>query len=326
MLGPDVDFVDEGTDRKWGGRISVDRRDGRWWSFAASVGGVSIVRAIRFLCPDYTEADAVGHVRSFLLVHEGNGPEAADVDNDTGELRQLAHAEYAHELLDRAVALDGTDGQAYLETRGLGPPYPLELGWVDQARPGDGAIIASLTAAGRTVAILLTFIDASARKSTLRPQRMRLNLEAAQPGAALLIPTEDTSRLDLGTDTIVVEGLENLLSLAPLRNPTQRLVGLPGIDTLGHIEVRRGERILVFQDSDPEGSPAREGLQRGVDGFCSKAPSCADHFSELGGSSAVCKPQVAALKKLLSAPIAAALSLVARSTASHHYRATEYEG
>jgi hypothetical protein len=132
LLGPDVDFVDEGHDRKWGGRIAVDRRDGRWWSYAEAVGGVSIMKAIRFLQPEYSEADAVAYASAFLNTHPGDGPEAADVDDaDASELQHLANAAYARELLDRAVPIEASDGERYLIGRGLNPPYPIELSWVD---------------------------------------------------------------------------------------------------------------------------------------------------------------------------------------------------
>lgn len=58
--------------------------------------------------------------------------------------------------------------------------------------------------------------------------------------------------VDILADTLVVEGLEDLLSLAELGRAA-RLVGLPGIGTLRHLPVKEGERITVFRDGDEPG-------------------------------------------------------------------------
>ena len=70
--------------------------------------------------------------------------------------------------------------------------------------------------------------------------------------------------VDILADTLVVEGLEDLLSLAELGRAA-RLVGLPGIGTLRHLPVKEGERITVFRDGDEPGSGADKGLVAGVD-------------------------------------------------------------
>jgi hypothetical protein len=169
--------------------------------------------------------------------------------------------------LQQVVPIEGTDGEKYLRSRALPPPYPLKLYWLPNARTGEGAVVVELIAASRTVGVLLTYVDALGRKSAHRPARRRFNVERA-PDAVMLIPPTDISQRPIDHDTIIVEGLENALSLAHVQHPAQRILGLPGIGALRHLverTVRKGERVVVFRDGDPSASAADKSLRTGVD-------------------------------------------------------------
>jgi putative DNA primase/helicase len=273
ILGSDVPFQDVGHDRRWSGLggFSVDRRDGAWFSFATAAGGHSTLAMVRFLQQGSAWTDAEAWVLSFLTKNPGTGPCDIHVDDDDdSQWRRQLNAERARKILDKAGPISGTDGERYLISRGLGPaPYPLDLKWLPDARTGEGAIVVELIASGRTVAILITYVDALGCKSTVIPNRQRLNIEPNQPGAIIEIAAATPGATDIVADTIICEGLENGLSLALVRSPPQRIVALPGIAALKHVKVRKGERATVFQDSDDAGHPALEGLQAGIDALLS---------------------------------------------------------
>ena len=108
----------------------------------------------------------------------------------------------------------------------------------------------------------LGYLDPDGRKSTITPNRRRFALEKA-PDAVFEFPKPNDAT-DLLADTLVVEGLENALSLAELGRSV-RIVGLPGIGTLQNLPVRKGEKILIVRDGDKPGSGADKGLIAGVD-------------------------------------------------------------
>jgi hypothetical protein len=267
-----TDYVDIGHDRRWNGLggFSVDRRNGAWYDFATVDGGYSAVRLVLFLRESYSRAEAVGWVQAFLAAHPGTGPAIhAVADDDASELQILVSATRARAIQAVAGPLAGTDGERYLILRGLAPPYPCELKWLADARPGEGAIVIDLIGHGRLVGVLLTYIDALGCKSVREPNRRRFNLER-DPGAVMRIATRNPGVLDMHADTWIIEGLENGLSLACVRRPGVEILALPGIGALANLEVgttlRAGARVLLIRDGkDAEESPARKGEQRGLD-------------------------------------------------------------
>ena len=316
ILGNDVCYRDVGHDRHWSGLggFNVDRRDGAWYCFGTGEGGYATVPMVRFLQKGSAWDDAEAWVRSFITAHPGEGPCTGEVaDGDASKTRLLISSVKAHEILANAVPIDGTDGERCLDGRGLGrAPYPLPLKWLPDARPGEGAIVAELVASSRTVGVLITYVDALGAKSVHRPNRRRFNLEPC-PGAVMSITPSAMGAVDIVCDTVIVEGLENLLSIARVRQPAWRLVGLPGIGVLRHLQpARKGERIIVFRDGDPEDSPAAKGLQDGVDALLlagavvrvTTTPPGADANSLLQDP----KQGLRALRRLLAKPAGAALS------------------
>jgi hypothetical protein len=240
ILGPNVPYRDEGHDRRWSGLggFSVDLRDGAWWCFGAEIGGHGTVGMTRFLLSSSRE-DAAAWVSAFLAANPGTGPCTADVpeEDDAGETRAQISAYRAREIIAAAGSIDGTDGERYLRSRGLAPPYPIKLTWLPDARAGEGAIVVELTASNRPVAILCTYVDATCRKSAHSPNRRRFNLEPYRPDAVMLIAEREAGTVDIGADVIIVEGLENGLSVAQVKQPGWQIIALPGIGALQHLEV-----------------------------------------------------------------------------------------
>ena len=265
LLGTEVGFTDIGHDRRWTGLggFSVDRRNGQWYCFGSGEGGFSAVSLVRFLRQGRPGSwqEAEQWVRAWLTQHPGEGSATGIVpENEHNE----AAAAFARRILETAPLLEEGDGLTYLQSRGLEPPYPLELRWLADARTGEGALVAPLVASGRAVGVLLTFVDARGGKSVVQPSRMRLNLEPDQPGAVIVIADAVPGVIDMSADTIITEGLENGLSLARVKS-LSRILALPGIGALPSVPVRKGERVIVFQDSDDPDSPAAKGLQTGID-------------------------------------------------------------
>jgi hypothetical protein len=53
------------------------------------------------------------------------------------------------------------------------------------------------------------------------------------------IAEREPGSVDQTTDVVVVEGLENGLSIARVKQPGWAVLALPGINTLAHLEVER---------------------------------------------------------------------------------------
>jgi hypothetical protein len=257
---------DEGHDRKWSGHggFSVDRRNGAWYSFAAGRGGVASVGMVRFLKPEYGVPDAGAWVRAWLAQHAGTGPCTAELpdDDDASESWRRYRAAEARRLLDAMVPVAGT-AAIYLNSRQLPPPYPPELlGFIEDARLGEGAVAGVLRAHDRVVGVQLTYLDPDGCRSLVAPLRERFNLEVAA-GAVFEIQAAGSVK-ELTFDTILCEGLEDGLSVAQLGRHW-RVIAVPGIGALRHVAVRQGERILIMRDGDEPGSASDKGLIAGVD-------------------------------------------------------------
>jgi hypothetical protein len=238
----DVAFLDLGHDRRWEGLggFAVDRRDGAWFCFGSEEGGYSARKLVHFLLRGSSWVDSETWLRSFLAQHPGTGPCNADVaDDDETETRTRISAFKARQIRDAASPIEGSDGEQYLRSRGLPAPYPLELKWLPDARTGEGAIVVDLIASGRPVGVLCTYVDALGTKSAHQPNRRRFNLEPGHPGAVMRIAEREPGSVDQTTDIVVVEGLENGLSIARAKKPGWEILALPGISALAHLEVER---------------------------------------------------------------------------------------
>jgi hypothetical protein len=336
LIPADIPFADENGARHWPELgLHIDLGTGAVHWPRAKVFGDRTVWFIRSLqrCGhqiQYSREQAEAWLETFLArpEHQGIGPLDPKLVEEN-ETRRIANAERAAEILAEAVDIAGTDGERYLESRGLLAPWPLPLKWHPNMRPGEGAIIAPLTALGRVVSILITYITALATKSLVAPPRRRLNIEK-HPGAYILIDDRLPGVFDIIADTIITEGVENGLALARVKRPGWRILALVGINTLQNIAPERsGERIIVFQDSDPEGSPARAGLQRGIDALKLVGANVkCTAFSELGDANDILRHQdggEAELTRLLQTAAVAPLSFGAEVERLARLPPTEYE-
>jgi putative DNA primase/helicase len=337
LIPADITFADEHGARHWpelGLHIDLGTGAIRWPR--AKVFGdrtVWFIRSLQRECHQikYSREEGEAWLKSFLDKPERQGLGPLDPKlTEENETRRIANAERANEILAEAVDIIGTDGERYLESRGLPAPWPLALKWRPNMRAGEGAIIAPLTALGRVVAILITYITALATKSLVAPPRRRLNIEADHPGACILIADREPGAVNIVADTIITEGLENGEALARVRQPGWRLLALVGINTLQNIVPERaGERIIIFQDSDPEGHPAREALERGIDALklAGAAVRCTA-FSEFGDANDILRHQdggEAELTRLLQTSALAPLSFEREAEHLAKLPPTEYE-
>jgi putative DNA primase/helicase len=336
IIPADTPFTDDGADRHWEepSSLYVCRASGSYRWYARALFGRNTLKLIQALQQrmhglTFTIAQAAVWLGDFLAQHTGTGPLEPGLAAGS-ETKRVANAAWAKEILAEAVDLDpDSDGGRYLDARGLPGPWPLRLQWLTNARPGEGAIVTPLTAHGRTTGVQLTYITPLATKSLVKPARMRLNIEP-EP-AFIEIASREPGVVDISADTILVEGVENGLSLSRLKRPGWRIIALPGITTLAQFTPeRQGERVVVFQDSDPEGSSAREALQDGIDAIkLAGAAVRATVLCELGDANAILLHkkdggEVELTRLLLTAAIAP-LSFAREAERLAQLSRTEYE-
>jgi hypothetical protein len=326
--GEETPYHDEDKERKWGS-LSICRQSGAWYSWAAARGGYDALSLIRFLRPDYDHEDPVRWLVKFLAANPGTGQLEADIGEWT-ETRRLANSELGRHYLDVSIPLpEDSRGAQYLAGRGLPPPYPSFIRWYPDARVGEGAIVVPLIDNARPVAAMLTYIDGLGAKSTVEPIRRRFNIEPDHPGAVMEIAVATPGTIDISADVIICEGLENGLSIARVKSPAWRIVALPGIHTLKHVMLERAERrVIVFQDSDPKGHPARTGLEAGVDAMllAEKEVRVTEH-SDHGDANSILQTEGLGekeLKRLLAKPAGAALSFKGKVEELSKLPETEY--
>lgn len=235
------------------GALSINQHTGAWYDHSTGTGGLSTVKLVKHLRP---EGDAEAWVRLYLREHDGTGPcngESDEFGDDIGAIM-------AHTILAWAVPI-GPDHVAtkYLRSRGLEPPYPECLKFLDNARIGESALVAVLYDSGRIVGVQVTYLTPMGEKSLVEPVRRRWNLEKA-PGAVFLI---EPLIGDPSTPLAFAEGVENALCLRVVHNG--QLFGVPGIGFLQHVKVSKGRKVVLFRDGDEPGSQPDKGLWKGVD-------------------------------------------------------------
>jgi hypothetical protein len=319
---------DEDRERRWPGGLTIDRSSGAWYSFTHSRGGHSSIELLKHLRPEYSAADAVVWLQAFLKTHPGTGALEAETGEWT-QARQEASAALARSYLNAAEPLppDGKEA-AYLASRGLVGPFPETLQRIPSARPGEGALLMPLMASGRTVAVLLTYVDGLGRKSLVRPARRRLNIEHS-PGAVMEIAAKSPGTIDISADVIICEGLENGLSINLVKHPAWRIIAVPGIATLRNLALSPEERrVIVFQDSDADEHPARKGLTAGVDALIAAGKQVRiTELSEYGDANEILQAEGLGekeLRRLLAKPAGAALSFEGKVDQLSKLPETEY--
>jgi hypothetical protein len=194
------------------GSLSITAVDG-WYDHEAGKGGRDALSLIRHLRGCSAEA-AIFWARGWLEQHRGDGDLHVEVDVEPAVEADERRAAWATQVLDDATDPLGTPAESYLHSRGLTPPYPPVVRWLEVARFAESAVIGLLTnALGGTVGVQLGYVDPLGRKSVMQPQRQLflLDREAARQAAFRIGvpgPVKDAPQF------IITEGLENALALA----------------------------------------------------------------------------------------------------------------
>jgi putative DNA primase/helicase len=238
------------------GGLTINVRSGCWYNHSTGEGGWSALSLIEFLNRD-GRAEAESWAAAWLNNHPGRGS-CATADDDI----EIEHAIAARDILYRLIEPAGTPAETYLRSRGISGELPSSVRYLPDARIGEGAVAGILTSHDRVVGVQLGYLDPDGRKSTVAPSRRRFMLERASDAVFELATQSGVT--DMLADTVVVEGLEDALSISELGRPW-RIVGLPGIGALKHLSVKRNERVIVVRDGDAPGSSADTALVAAID-------------------------------------------------------------
>jgi hypothetical protein len=314
-LLPDSAQRDEGHDRRFGdtGGLVIDKSRGCWWSYAAGRGGWSTIKLISLLKDGWSAAEVEKWALAWLANHPGTGScTGGDVDDDgLGDgAASRARSEFAREILDNSIPIEGTPAADYLASRGVHGTYPDCVRYFPGARTGEGALVGVLQSHDRVVGIQLTYIDPMGRKSLVEPARRRFMLEKS-PDAVFEIYSAPSGKVkDIRYDLIVAEGLEDGLSIAALQRPC-RVIALPGVGTFRHVVVKKGDRVLVVCDGDDPESAAHKGLIAGLDSLLLQTDAIWRTETPAGedANSILTREGVEALARLFDEAVKATLSI-----------------
>jgi hypothetical protein len=159
--------------------------DGSWFDHEAGKGGPDTLSLIRHL-KNCSAAEAVSWAQTWLDQHPGDGELSADgaaeMEAEAGERRSA----YVRRILDEAGDALGTPAETYLRSRGLEPPYPSCVRFLEDARLGESALVGILTTAdGEEAGVQLGYLDPAGCKSTIQPirQLFLIDKEKAKQGA-----------------------------------------------------------------------------------------------------------------------------------------------
>jgi putative DNA primase/helicase len=245
------------------GSLSITATDG-WYDHEAGKGGRDALSLIRHLRACSHDA-AFFWARGWLEQHLGDGDFSAEVDAEAAAQVAARRTAWATQVLDDATHPLGTPAEAYLQSRGLTPPYPPGTCWLADARLGESAIVGKLSdATGEFVGVQLGYLDPSGRKSVVQPQRQLFLLDrgAVRQGAFRIDVPEP---IKSAPEFIITEGLENALALAQAA-VGKTVLGVPGVGRLREMDLPAGAAVVAFRDGkDPADSPAAKAFVKAVD-------------------------------------------------------------
>jgi hypothetical protein len=155
--------------------LSINTVTGVWAAFAASQGGLGAVSLIGYL-KGGDQNTALEWASAWLAEYPGTGS-IDGAANDAVEAAEIASAELTNKLIRRLVPAAGTTAEVYLRSRGIAGPIPDLIRYLPDARAGEGAIAALLTARERLVGVQVGYLDPEGRKSLVTPIRRRFMLE-----------------------------------------------------------------------------------------------------------------------------------------------------
>ena len=276
------------------GGLWVGLLRGVWIDFSADRrprGPLELIQRVH----DCSRREAEQWARRWLEGRSDPDPEPPDEDI---EAEQAARSERIREIargwLRQLVEVIGTPGETYLRSRGLEPPYPDCVRFLERTdRTGEGAVVAVLTDDnGEPVALQLGYVDARGAKSTIEPPRKLWPLVEDWCERGLLRirpaagddPVPEKSSSDEGeTDPVealrraateaagkpfleddvalLTEGLEDALSLRCLGHP---VYAFTSVGNLGKVAPPEPD-VVIVRDGDPPGSEADRAVTRGAD-------------------------------------------------------------
>jgi Toprim domain-containing protein len=247
------------------------RADGVWCRHSAGRGGAGALALIAHLL-GITQEEAVVRAREWLAAHPGEGEFISKDPGSADTAGERLKALYERVLVE-ACELHGTCAESYLRSRGICSPAELpHLRFWENARLGESALVGFLTDdAGQELALGLVYLDATSGKSLIEPVKVVINNRAypdhSQAAWRFTCPDTDGDAVDL----IVVEGLENALTLVA-SCAGKKVIGLPGVGRMKKLRLPT-TAVVVFKDGkddvslDPEGEKegARRSLQAAID-------------------------------------------------------------
>lgn len=204
--------------------------------------------------------DGKDAVRAYLkeLAVAGDGAPAQGSPRATPKRarRTGAGAHWAAALWRESVAIDGTLGARYFESRAIAAPFPPSLKFHPECRDGPfrrPALIAARTTLAtpdQVVSVQRTFLARDGSGKAL-VRETKKTLGACKGGGVVLG--------EIGAALLVAEGVETALSAAAL-------FGLPAVATLGVAHTRglmvpvSVREIVIATDNDEAGRAAAEAL------------------------------------------------------------------
>lgn len=254
-----VQWQQEGDEfrAKGHGGLTINVAKRCWYLHSEGKGGISAIHLIEQL-KRCSASEALAWAKSWAQAHPGVGRHAGTDEHDL----ETHSAPIAQDIINHLVEPAGTIAETYLRSRGITGPLPDFVRFLPHARAGESAVVGLLTSHGRIVGCQVGYLDPDGRKSTVPPYRRRHMLEKA-PDAVFELPAP-ASVTHMLADTFITEGIEDTISLAEAGRPV-RIIGLPGIGAMKHLQVKKGERVVVVRDGDEPGSPADKALITGID-------------------------------------------------------------
>ena len=237
------------------GALVVGPGAGLWYDHEASTGGHSADSLLKHL--GIRNPGKWG--KAFLVEHHGVGSLKVDPE-DTSDNKQEASRLAIEHFVSHMQPVIGTPAEPYLKSRGINRPYPDNLGYVGQARTGEGAMVAIVNGSDNPTAVQLTYLTPDGHKSSTEPQRRTYRGQSDwQSGDGFRLSVKGAAKR-----IVIAEGVEDALSLLQVKAGAVIIASL-GLSNLGKSAVDAKLPVIVFRDGDDPGSPAEKGLAKGVD-------------------------------------------------------------
>lgn len=237
------------------GALVLGPAAGLWYDHEASTGGHSASTLLKHLNVN----SPAKWTKMFLAQQEGAGSLEIAPDDGLETLNEASRAPFVY-FSNAARPVAGTPAETYLLSRGINPPYPSSIGWIKDARMGEGAMVVIINGPDDPTAVQLTYVTPDGIKSTVAPQRRMYRGQADwQATGGFTLTVEGAPER-----TVITEGVEDALSLFQAKAGATVVASL-GLANLGKSPIDPTLPVVVFKDGDDPDSPAAKGLVKGVD-------------------------------------------------------------